>query len=75
MVKLSFEDRDFVQCVLRVAAPQWSNRERQCVILMLRGYTQEEIAKILGIGQPRVVKYQARALRKVREIAKVMGIK
>jgi len=54
---------------LREAVPTWSQRECQCLILQLLGYTQEQAAGVLGIGRISVTTYLARALDKLRNVA------
>jgi len=73
MPDLNFEDREIMDQVLREAVPSWSRRECQCFILQMLGYTQEQAARMLGVGQPRACKYLARAMGKVREVAKLRG--
>ena len=73
MFGLDLEEQDTMDWVLGAALPMWSAREYQCFILQLLGYTQVQSAQMLGVGQQRVSVYLARAMEKVREVAKSCG--
>jgi DNA-directed RNA polymerase specialized sigma24 family protein len=70
MFDLDLEDQQVMDQALRTALPMWSGREKDCFILQLLGYSQEQAAGMLGISQPAVCQYLACAMGKVREIAK-----
>ena len=70
MFGLDLEEQDTMDWVLGAALPMWSAREYQCFILQLLGYTQEQSAQMLGIGQRTVCRYLERAIEKVREASK-----
>lgn len=69
MGELDFEDREIALQVLAAASEQMTKRQVQCLLLCCQGYTQAEVADVLGIDQSTVARHFNWALEKVREIA------
>jgi DNA-binding CsgD family transcriptional regulator len=69
MGELDFEDREIALQVLAAASEQMTKRQVQCLLLCCQGYTQAEVAGVLGITQPAAHYHFTAALEKVREVA------
>lgn len=62
-------DRDTVRAVLGEAIPLMHRRQVQCLLLQLVGYSQTEIAVLMGITT-RAVRYSfSDAIKKVKQVA------
>lgn len=69
MGELDFEDREIALQVLAAASEQMTKRQVQCLLLCCQGYTQAEVAGVLGLDRSTVTRHFNWALEKVREIA------
>lgn len=66
---LDFEDREIALQVLAAASEQMTERQRQCLVLCVAGYTQAEVGAALGVSQTAVHNHFSAAVRKARTIA------
>ena len=69
MGDLDFEDREIALQVLAAASEQMTKRQVQCLLLCCQGYTQAQVADVLGIAQQVIAEHFEGALTKVKEIA------
>ena len=70
MGELDFEDREIALQVLAAASEQMTKRQVQCLMLCgWHGFTQAEVATVLGVSQSTVARHFNWALEKVMEIA------
>jgi len=69
MDELSFEDREIVMQVMGAVRPTLTQRQAECLLWQLAGFTQREVGEALGISHVAVGHHFRAALRKVGEIA------
>jgi DNA-binding CsgD family transcriptional regulator len=64
--ELDFEDKQFALQTLANAWPAMTERQQQCLTFCVMGFTQQQVADVLGITQQAVQGHFAEALRIVK---------